>query len=288
MGKVEDALRSLIQYHGRRAARDVMGNLPEQVREVSREVRELSRAVEKLQENVATLLDARYQRMDVPPAPEEEVSGSRVTSRTLRSIRRRFDLTQEELAEVLDVATPTISLWETGSSKPRTENAARIITLRGMGKGEVDEILGREPEEPDIPAPAGQEIKDLRKRLDLSQHELADLLDVAAGTVAHWETDRSAPGPENRQALKELQSRDREEVDEELGRAMSEGEERPGEEEEPSELTPERIKAIRARLELTQAELGEKLGVTGASVWNWEAGNTKPRKKTRRKLLELA
>lgn len=291
MGKVEDALRSLVQYHGRRATRDVMGNLPDQIRQVGREVRDLRVAVEQLQEKVSTLMEAHHEKMDVPPAPPEEVEDARVTSRTLKSIRRRFDLRQDQLAEILDVATPTISLWETGSTKPRSENVARIVTLRQMNKGEVDEILGRRPEEPEIPAPEGEEIKDLRARLHLSQSELAELLGVSGGTVAHWETDRSAPGPKNRRALEDLQSRSRAEIDEQLGRTPPEEEEEeqePEQEEEPRELSAQEIKDIRSRLELTQAEMGEKLGVTGASVWNWEAGNTSPTRKNRRKLLELA
>jgi DNA-binding transcriptional regulator YiaG len=235
-------------------------------------------------------MEAHHEKMDVPPAPEEEVEGARVTPRTLKSIRRRFDLRQDQLAEILDVATPTISLWETGTTKPRSENVARIVTLRQMNKSEVDEILGRRPEEPDIPAPEGEEIKDLRERLNLSQSELAELLGVSGGTVAHWETDRSAPGSANRKALEELHSKSRADVDQQLGRTPSdkEEEEQPEQEEEPREFSPQEIKDIRSRLGLTQAEMGEKLRVTGASVWNWEAGHTSPTKKNRRKLLELA
>jgi transcriptional regulator with XRE-family HTH domain len=38
-----------------------------------------------------------------------------------------------------------------------------------------------------------------------------------------------------------------------------------------------RVGRLREELELTQAELGRKVGVSGTCVWNWESANTYPR-----------
>jgi transcriptional regulator with XRE-family HTH domain len=38
-----------------------------------------------------------------------------------------------------------------------------------------------------------------------------------------------------------------------------------------------RVAALRDQRELTQIQLGKKVGVTGTCVWNWESGNTFPR-----------
>ena len=59
MGKVEDALRSLIQYHGRRAARDVLEDVPERVRELRREVLYLQASVKTMEEKMETLMEER-------------------------------------------------------------------------------------------------------------------------------------------------------------------------------------------------------------------------------------
>lgn len=46
------------------------------------------------------------------------------------------------------------------------------------------------------------------------------------------------------------------------------------------------IAILREQHELTQAELGRKVGVSGTCVWNWEGGNTFPRPATLRRLAE--
>lgn len=38
-----------------------------------------------------------------------------------------------------------------------------------------------------------------------------------------------------------------------------------------------RVASLREERELTQVQLGKKVGVTGTCVWNWEGGNTFPR-----------
>ncbi|MGD2175202.1 MAG: helix-turn-helix domain-containing protein, partial [Candidatus Brocadiaceae bacterium] len=144
MGKVEDALRDLIYYHGKRAASEVLGNLPDQVREARNQLRELQRAVEEMAAEVKELSAARRRNMAVPPAEEEEVEKARFDKRTLKGVRRRFDLTQQELAELLEVSPVTVTSWETGKSRPRRSNLAQIVTLRSMDQKAVDEALSRE------------------------------------------------------------------------------------------------------------------------------------------------
>jgi transcriptional regulator with XRE-family HTH domain len=49
----------------------------------------------------------------------------------------------------------------------------------------------------------------------------------------------------------------------------------------------QQISNLRERHELTQAELGRKVGVSGTCVWNWEGGNTFPRTATLRRLADV-
>lgn len=275
MGKVEDALRDFIQYHGRRAARDVMEDLPDRVRDLRDDVRALRAAVEGMQSNVAKLMEAHRERMAVPPAPEEEVKESRVTKRTLRSLRRRFDLTQQELAELLEVSGGTITLWETGKTRPREENAARIITLREMNKSEVDEALGRTPAEAPV---SPTEIRELRERLELTQKEMAELLDVSSSSVTNWEAGRATPGRKSRHRIEELHEMSPEEAQQELESAR-----RP-----PAEVSPEEVRRIRKEMDLSQTEFGEKLGVSTGTVSNWETGTSRPRSSNVEQIRKLA
>lgn len=47
-----------------------------------------------------------------------------------------------------------------------------------------------------------------------------------------------------------------------------------------------RVASLRDERELTQVELGKKIGVTGTCVWNWEGGNTFPRSPALSKLAQ--
>jgi putative transcriptional regulator len=51
-------------------------------------------------------------------------------------------------------------------------------------------------------------------------------------------------------------------------------------------MNPEQIKALRARLGLTQAQMAERMGVALQTYQQWEHGRRKPRRPTL-KLLEI-
>lgn len=52
------------------------------------------------------------------------------------------------------------------------------------------------------------------------------------------------------------------------------------------QMFAKRVGQLRQEQELTQAELGRKVGVSGTCVWNWEGANTYPRPMTMRRLAE--
>ncbi len=55
--------------------------------------------------------------------------------RFIRKLRKRFGLTQQELATRLNVALPTVSRWETGKTKASPLALDKIKTfLLGMGE----------------------------------------------------------------------------------------------------------------------------------------------------------
>lgn len=284
MGKVDDAVRDMIYYHGKRAASEVLDNLPDQVREMRRQLRDVARAVEDLNSHVRDLLEARRREMAVPPAEEEEVEGARFSPRTLKSLRRRFDLTQHELAELLEVSPVTVTSWETGKSRPRSSNLAQIITLRSMSEEEVNEALGREQVPSEV---SPSEIKRLRSRFNLTQAELAELLGISGAAVTSWETGKTRPSRENRQALMDLRQTDRDEINRRLSRETPSGGGAPELSGTATEVTPDDIRAIRQRLDITQRELADRLGVSVNTISNWETGRSSPRRRSLEMLRSL-
>ena len=56
----------------------------------------------------------------------------------IKQAREDLRLTQEQLAEQLDVSRQAVSKWENGSSEPSTANLMALAKLYGLS---VDELL---------------------------------------------------------------------------------------------------------------------------------------------------
>jgi DNA-binding transcriptional regulator YiaG len=256
--------------------------MPAHIRAARRDIRALQKVIARLVDDVADLFAARRREMPVPPAPEEELENVRFTKRTPKSLRERFDLTQEELAKLLQVSPVTITSWETGKSRPRKANLAQIVTLRNMEQAQVDAALSREQ------APAAvkpQQLKRLRRKLSLTQSELAKLLGVSTASITSWEAGKAEPGRDNRRLIAQLKKLSRREAEERLGRrGAARG--RAAGKDEPL-LSPSEINAIRKKAGLSQTRLAKLLKVSANSVSNWETGRSSPRRATAEKLLGL-
>lgn len=72
--------------------------------------------------------------------------------------RKKMNLTQEQLAQRLDLDRTTVVKWETGKSFPRPDMLVKLTEIFGCT---ADELLGidrRKPAEEEKPETRGQEI----------------------------------------------------------------------------------------------------------------------------------
>lgn len=58
----------------------------------------------------------------------------------IRELRKSLRLTQQELADILDVDNTTISVWELGKAEP---NIRQIVALSLIFEVSTDYLLGR-------------------------------------------------------------------------------------------------------------------------------------------------
>ena len=65
-------------------------------------------------------------------------------SKNLQSLRKKHNMSQEELAEKLSVSRQSISKWESGNGMPETEN---LIVLSEIFKTDIDTLLKGDVEE---------------------------------------------------------------------------------------------------------------------------------------------
>ncbi|MFP4029524.1 MAG: helix-turn-helix domain-containing protein [Candidatus Brocadiia bacterium] len=240
-------------------------------------MREMKRSMEKMADELSELKEWRRDNMDVPPAPEDKVEDSRVTSHTISSVRKKFSLDQQELADLLDVSPRTVSAWETGKSRPRGGNKARIITLREMNRSEVEEALGRKSAEEKR---FGQkDVKQLRDKLGLTQEQMGEQLGVSSAAVGHWESGKTNPGRAAQKTLRDLARRkpeQPEEAEEEIGSKTG----------TDKQFDAENIRAMRKEAGLSQKEMAAELEISSRTVSNWETGSTSPTGKALEALRE--
>jgi DNA-binding transcriptional regulator YiaG len=218
----------------------------------------------------------------VPPAPDGATDRIRFSQKTAKDLRERFDLTQQELAELLEVSTMTITSWETGKSRPRRSNLAQIVTLSEMDQPQVDQALARS-EAPAQVSP--DDLRETRDRLALTQADLAQILGVSIASVASWEAGKTIPSRASRAAIAELEGATSEDVERRLGRSMA-GRMRRARQAK-SLLTPEEVRAIRLKHGMSQREMAEALDVSINTISNWETSRSTPRGRSIEKLLDM-
>ena len=83
-----------------------------------------------------------------------------LTGHRIAELRQKENLTQQQLADMLFVTQPLVSLWERGERRPDYRTASRMAEIFGIGAEEIcpcgapiaEELSGCLPEGKDIPA----------------------------------------------------------------------------------------------------------------------------------------
>ena len=99
----------------------------------------------------------------------------------LRKRRLDLGLLQSEEADKLGVDEMTVCNWEINRTSPQLRFIPRII-----------EFLGYMPDDTQV-EDLGQQIVAARRRLGLSQRDLAHCLGVDPGTLGRWERGKGRP-----------------------------------------------------------------------------------------------
>src|SRR5262245_48862826 len=77
----------------------------------------------------------------VPHASEEDAKAARLSPRLVRSLRKRLDVSQMALAQLVGVSAPAVAHWEAGNSTPQGPHRAALVGLRKLGRREVKQVL---------------------------------------------------------------------------------------------------------------------------------------------------
>ncbi len=101
-----------------------------------RDIAQLKRQAAGLSRQVA-YLEQQERKRAAKGVPKANVEGKRFSPRGLKTHRQKLDLSAADYAELVGVTAQTIYNWEQGKSKPRDEQLASLVAVRGLGKREA-------------------------------------------------------------------------------------------------------------------------------------------------------
>jgi DNA-binding transcriptional regulator YiaG len=98
-----------------------------------REIAKVKRQLREQEKKIATLQKGK-------PLPQQVDDSVRFSARSVKAQRTRIGLSAADYARLVGVSPLTIYNWEHGKSRPRKEQFAQLVAIRGIGKREA---LGR-------------------------------------------------------------------------------------------------------------------------------------------------
>lgn len=146
MSKIDQAIKSEIIRLTKKQLRATCLPLAREVRQLKRTVAELRRTVAPLKvlgNEIEAQKAAEVAKLDASP---DEVKGSRISGRLIKSLRSKLGVTQGELAMLVGVTDGAVGFWEQGT-RPGDRSKAALVALRKLGKREVRKLLEKKKAE---------------------------------------------------------------------------------------------------------------------------------------------
>lgn len=183
--------------------------------------------------------------------------------------RKKLGLSQEELAEKLNISQKSISKYELGDRKPQYKVLVRIAEYFGVT---VDYLLrSTDTQDFDI-CDCGNTIKELRTEAGMTQEELGMLLNVQNAAISKYESGKI---PLTGETLLKLSKIFNVSTDYLLGA------------EEGNTMIGGKIAELRKKLGLNQEELAKKIGVSRSALSLYEIDRREPDLETVKKIASL-
>ena len=92
--------------------------------------------MQKQEKKIAFLENQERKRLEEPQANEEAVENVRFSARSVAAHRKRLGLSAADYAKLVGVSALTIYNWESGKTRPRQEQLAALVAIRGIGRRE--------------------------------------------------------------------------------------------------------------------------------------------------------
>ena len=144
--------KQTFQEEVRRLARKELKALDEKINEQKKTISALQKRVNELEKKQAVVPAAVKPAAEPVPAPATEGRKVRFSPKSLVKFRKKYSLSQKALAVLLGVTPFTVSHWEIGKNRPRTNQIEAFSALTKLGKRKVLALVA-EKAPGELPAP---------------------------------------------------------------------------------------------------------------------------------------
>ena len=136
------ALKDEIRRLARKEIKAQTGHTARMVAQYRREIARLKRQQREHEKKIAFLEGQTRKTLHSPAAAAELNGRVRFSARSVKAQRQRTGLSAADYAKLVGVSPLTIYNWEHRKSRPRKEQFAALVALRGLGKREAQAKLG--------------------------------------------------------------------------------------------------------------------------------------------------
>ena len=137
MPNLAATLKEEIQRLARKEIKAQTGSTKQAVAKYRSEIAQLKRQLREQEKKIALLERQEQKRRQEPSPSEEPTEGVRFSARSVKAQRERLGFSGANYAKLVGVSTLTIYNWEQGKSRPRNEQLAALVAVRGIGKREA-------------------------------------------------------------------------------------------------------------------------------------------------------
>ena len=130
MGRLESALKEEILRLSKKQARALLAPHIAEVRRLKKRIGDLQVEVSRLKRERAK-----------DEVSSKEGARARLSPGLIKKLRKRLNISQPDLALLVDVSPAAVGFWETGKSSPRPNTKARLVALRSLGRRDAKRLL---------------------------------------------------------------------------------------------------------------------------------------------------
>lgn len=140
MANLVTVLKQEISRLARREIRQEMEQARKTLAQQRRDIASLKQQLKEQARTLAYLEQREKNRLQTPPT-ETLADNARFSPTRLHSHRQRLGLSAADYAKLVGVSAQSIYLWEQGRARPRSQQLAALVTVRGIGKREAQRRL---------------------------------------------------------------------------------------------------------------------------------------------------